>query len=243
MIFPKVPFGFTVALNEEECIEGWVRQAMDLCEKVAVYVDPTTTDKTVEILQRLQLEDIYQNRLMIGVQDRSLGNDDKYHPGNAHIFHVNQTMIIRKHVKEGTFFYYTDVDERIDPFQYNLLANALTEAQEKGARAVLSGAKYEFYPDEEHIVNWGFPVNQYIFLFNDGKVERDPSAHGTFNPPTYCWISKVPIYHYSRVKKSQKPFKWWDELSSSDYVKMRQKIGRIDTIPFHNHIANWRTMT
>lgn len=238
----KLEFGFTTALNEEECISAWIKQALYFCEKVLILVDPITTDNTIEIIKS------YQDRgfpIEYKMQDRDLGDSDRYMGGKKKIaiWHANQNECI-KQIPVGQWYFFSDIDELLDPNEWPQILHTICQCISYDS--ILDGflmPKIEFYPDEHHIINWttiGIErVLHSVFRKRVYYQERGLDPHGSITFPKHSYTLDFPIYHFTNLKKDAQR-KWYDYIPSSDMNTMLKKFGSIQTTAFDNPIVNWR---
>ncbi len=224
--------GFTTALNEAECIEGWIRQVQRLCDRVVVLIDPKTTDDTKAICESLGVETRPQVQ---GVQE-PLTN-----------WHYNQNQFIEKEIANGEWFVFYDADERLEPQDLETFAQAFETHKDEDYESFCVRDKVEYYPDEHHITIWSVPyiLQQPLIMKKTPVLYRGLVHHTPFNIDPYKkYVVPVIFHHYTKVKTLKPPFQHRDNLPNSAYVILRQQNnGGLKFSEYENPIPNWRTMT
>lgn len=233
---PKlIDVGFTTVLNEEECIRGWIKQALFFCKEVYILLDPTSTDDTKRIIQ----EEFPQVHLKY--QDRTLGDADRNTPGKVAIWHQNQNEFVKK-IPNGSWFMFYDCDERFDPRYYAQMYECIQQAQKANSEGLYTTVKYEHIMSEDYVVDFNATINQMIFWKKTKYTERQTDAHGGWLVPHTAIPMTFPFYHYSRIKENKKPFVWYDEIESSDYFQMQKRFGHINYSRINCTFRNWRDL-
>lgn len=240
----KLDFGFTTVLNEEECLTAWIKQALFFCEKVVVLIDPLTFDRSFKIVDEFTNKGHPVTWLL---QDRSLGDSDRTIEGKQKvaIWHANQNMFMER-IPLNAWFLFCDTDEIMNPRDWTITLQLVNQIRESDYKVDgILQPKIEFYPDDQHIINWKSigldSVLHCIFHKRTAGQSRNTNPHGYITFPQKQRTIGTSIYHYTHLKKDAKP-RWYDYIETSDMNTMIKRYGSVQTVECPNPIQNWRTL-
>jgi hypothetical protein len=254
--------GFCVIRNEELGIRGWAKLNLMLCDHVYAIIDPTTTDKTEEILRTEfpEIEILYQ--------DRHLGDSDYNKEGRTKslIMHNNLTQFVTDRIQEGEWFATFAADERIALESIPQLLLDIEYAQKHCMGAVCHERLYDVLPiHESKIIRdpsslyfvdtskceyepnlFNYVLDFHNWTLRHGRIEcktpnwkKNPEPHSGYSERYNPLISEVPLWHFHRIKHNQiNPTDWRDGLGGLEYLFKTYK-GKLPIMPMRIPFDNW----
>lgn len=233
-----IDVGLHCLMNEEKNVRGWAKLMLFYCKKVYAIIDPTTSDKTEEILRNDFPE------INILYQDRSMGDSDYdiEGPQKSLIMHNNLTYFMNVLVQPDEWVMFLAADERFHPDHLFPIKFAIKVAQETKRDGIITSKMYEFYTKDDYVDFERIGPTAQVKFFKKPKtwlLNPQPHSNRSFFPQNGLKLD-YPMYHYPNHRMNNKITNCWVyQGNNNSYTKLIHRFGMIPTKKCPRLIQNW----